>query len=269
MLTLKSVAKSFGKKKVLNGVNLHVPPKECLCIVGEGGSGKSTLLKLLIRADDPTSGTVEVDGVNLKAVPAPILQLFRRRLGVIFQEPMLLQHATVAENIALPLELFGVPESVINRNVNDLLKRMNLTDKAHTLAEDLSMSERCMAAIARSIITAPMIVIADEPLMHLDPAQAKVVTELLLNMHKKGTTLIIFSRDEDTAKEFGAKVISLSDGVISGQPAPKKMAKTSEHRILEEDEKPLSSFKEEPRKEKEDDGSSKKVKITSIGSGLQ
>lgn len=267
MLTLKSVAKSFGKNKVLNGVNLHVPPKECLCIVGEGGSGKSTLLKLLIRADDPTAGSVEVDGVNLKAVPAPILQLFRRRLGVIFQEPMLLLHATVAENIALPLELYGAPVSVINRNVNDLLKRMKLTDKANTLAENLSMSERCMVAIARAIITAPMIMIADEPLMHLDPAQAKVVTELLLNMHKKGTTLIIFSRDEDTAKEFGAKVIVLNDGVISGQVAPKKMTKTSEHRILEEDEKPLSSFKEEPRKE--DDGSSKKVKITSIGSGLQ
>ncbi len=266
MLTLKSVAKTFGKNKVLAGVNLHIPPKECLCIVGEGGSGKSTLLRLLIRADDPTSGSVEVDGVNLKAVPAPILQLFRRRLGVIFQEPMLLKHATVAENIALPLELFGAPTSVINRNVGDLLKRMNLANKANTLATDLSMSERCMVAIARAIITAPMIMIADEPLMHLDPDQVKIVTELLLNMHKKGTTLILFSRNEQTAKEFGAKVIELSNGTISGVSAPKKTTKIVEHHILEEDEKPLSTFKQAIPTP--DDGS-KKVKITSIGSGLQ
>lgn len=277
MLALRNVAKTYGQNKVLAGISLDIHPKDCLCIVGDGGSGKSTLLKLLVRAEDPTSGSVEVDGIDLRKVPPAILQLYRRRLGIAFQESMLLMHATVEENIALPLELFGAPSSVIKRTTTDLLKRLGLASKANRLAEDLSMSERALVGLARAMITAPMIVIADEPLLHLDETQAAVVTELLRNMHKHGTTLILFSREAATAKLFGARTVHIKDGKLAHAPKQKEPARShavkaaETHRILEETghrshaaAEQLLNMKQPVKQER--DG--KKIRITSIGSGL-
>lgn len=277
MLALKNVSKTFGNNRVLAGVSFDVRPKDNLCIVGEGGSGKSTLLKLLVRTDDPTTGTVQVDGIDLKRVPPTVLQLYRRRLGISFQEPMLLMHATAEENIALPLELFGVAPAIIKRTTDDLLKRMNLLPKAKTLAQELSQSERALVGIARAIVTAPMILIADEPLLHLDPMQAKIVVDLLKNMHKHGTTLVLFSRSAEVAKAFGARVVHLKEGKTTERaadktPERKQPAKADTHRILEE-EKPAAKMPEPAEEESEiapktrgNDG--KKIRITSIGSGL-
>lgn len=277
MLALRNVVKTYGKNKVLGGISLDIHPKDCVCIVGDGGSGKSTLLKLLVRAEDPTTGTVEVDGIDLRKVPAAILQLYRRRLGIAFQESMLLMHATVEENISLPLELFGAPPSVIKRTAADLMKRLGLLAKAGRLASDLSMSERSLVGVARAMITAPMIVIADEPLLHLDETQAATVTELLRNMHKHGTTLILLSRDAATAKAFGARTIHLKEGKFAHtqkakEPERKQAVKAADtHRILEETGHKSHAAAEEllntPQPQKpERDG--KKIRITSIGSGL-
>lgn len=276
MLALKNVSKSFGNNRVLAGVSFDVRPKDNLCIVGDGGSGKSTLLKLMVRTDDPTSGTVQVDGIDLKRVPPTVLQLYRRRLGISFQEPMLLLHATAEENIALPLELFGVAPTIIKRTTDDLLKRMNLSPKAKTLAQDLSQSERALVGIARAIVTAPMIVIADEPLLHLDPTQAKIVVDLLKNMHKHGTTLMLFSRSAEVAKAFGARVVHLKEGETTERaaekaPERKQPTKADTHRILEEEAPAVKVLEPEEEvesapKSRGNDG--KKIRITSIGSGL-
>lgn len=278
MLALKNVSKTFGSNRVLASVSFDVRPKDNMCIVGEGGSGKSTLLKLMVRTDDPTTGTVQVDGIDLKRVPPTVLQLYRRRLGISFQEPMLLMHATAEENIALPLELFGVAPAIIKRTTDDLLKRMNLLAKARTLAQELSQSERALVGIARAIVTAPMIVIADEPLLHLDPAQAKIVVDLLKNMHKHGTTLVLFSRSAEVAKAFGARAVHLKDGKTGHErstektPERKQPTKADTHRILEEEKptakmvEPLEDEVETTPKTRGNDG--KKIRITSIGSGL-
>lgn len=277
MLALKNVAKTYGKTRVLTGASFDVRPKDNVCVIGEGASGKSTMLKLLVRAEDPTSGTVIVDGVDLKAVPPSVLQLYRRRLGVIHQEPLLLAHATVAENIALPLDLFGAPESIMKRMTDDLLTRLELTAKADRLADDLSVSERSLVGIARAIIASPMIVIADEPLLHLDSVQAKTVTELLKNMHKHGTTLVFFSRSTETAKAFGARTVQLAGGIITQTQSAKETASTSKsastHRILEDTEERIHSVMSAPAKtpaapKAASQKSSKRIRITSIGSGL-
>lgn len=275
MLALKNVSKAYGKTRVLSGASFEIRPKDCLCITGAGGSGKSTILKLLVRAEDPTSGTVIVDGVDLKAVPPPILQLYRRRLGIAYQEPMILSHATVAENIALPLELFGAPEPIMHKTTNDLMERLGLTDKANRLAGDLSMSERSLMSIARAIIGTPMILIADEPLLHLDDAQSTIVIELLKNMHKHGTTLVLFSRFEETAASFGARIVHLAEGVLTEERTRQhatsgKAAGT--HRILEETEHRIHSVMDAPLPsappKKSSPKGGKRVRITSIGSGL-
>ena len=107
MIVLKHVSKSFGKTKVLTDVSFRVDPKEFLCITGKSGAGKTTLMSLLIAASEVSAGTIEIDGIDLRLVPAPALQLFRRRIGVVFQDYKLLPNRTVAENIAFPLEVCG------------------------------------------------------------------------------------------------------------------------------------------------------------------
>lgn len=276
MLALKNVTKTYGKNKILTGASFEIRPKDNVCVIGEGSSGKSTLLKLLVRAEDPTSGIVIVDGVDLKNVPPSVLQLYRRRLGVIHQEPLLLAHATVAENIALPLDLFGAPQSIMKRMTDDLMARLGLADKADRIADTLSVSERSLVGIARAIIASPMIIIADEPLLHLDSTQAKAVSELLRTMHKHGTTLILFSRNMETAKAFGARTVQLSEGVITETKpkeaaAPSKAAST--HRILEDTEHQIHSVisappKATPAPKAASKKDSKRIRITSIGSGL-
>lgn len=273
MFALKNVAKSYGDKQVLSGATLNVQPKDAVCIVGAGGSGKSTILKLLVRAEDPTSGSVEVDGIDLAAVPPSILQLYRRRVGIVFQEPVLLEHATLRENVALPLELFGTPQSVVDRTVDDLLSRMNLTSKANVLAGELSLSEQSLTGIARAIVTAPMVIVADEPLLSLDPKQAETVIALLMNMHKKGTTLIILSRTDLTAGAFNARIAQLKDGIISDAVAAQAArAPVREpqaiHRILEDEEKPVIAPDEPEHKDEppSQDSGAKKIRITGIGS---
>lgn len=277
MLALKNVTKTYGQTKVLSGASVQVPPKDCICIVGEGGSGKTTLLKLLTRIEDPTSGTVEIDGIPLSSVPPAILQLYRRRTGIIFQEPVLLTHASIEENIALPLDLFGVPATIRERNIKDLLKRLGLTDKADMLTGELSLSERMLVGIARAIITAPMVIVADEPFLPLDDGQQRMVVELLKNLHQKGTTIITLSKDPNTARLLNARTLLLKDGKIttgSGRAVAQSatVAKEQTHKILEDtenriqsiiDQTPVPTPSKGPKK-----GGDNKIKITSIGSGL-
>jgi cell division transport system ATP-binding protein len=275
MISLKNVTKIYGTKTVLNHLSLRIDPASALCIVGASGSGKTTLAHLLIRATDPTEGSVEVDGVNISTVPPPILQLYRRRVGVIFQDALLVETATVEQNVALPLELLGAPAVLVKRNVTDLLKRLGLGAKASLLPDALSMSERALVGIARAIVTSPMVIVADEPFKDLDNKQVETICELLGNMRKKGTTVVAFSRSAATARALGAEALELKDGKIGKQSA----AETAEtaHRMFEpktdDDDTPLSAVESKqkeyaraiPIRSQSTDASAKKVRITSIG----
>src|SRR3989338_2009854 len=126
MIVLKNVTKKYGRLGVLSDVSFSVTPGEFVCITGPSGAGKSTLLSLLIGAEGVSSGSVSVDSVDLKQIPAPAMQLFRRRVGYMFQDYRLLPHATVRENIAFPLEVCGQPDEAIRQRVTELVDRMKL-----------------------------------------------------------------------------------------------------------------------------------------------
>lgn len=272
MLSLKNVTKRYGKTLVLSGASLSIGPKDCVCIVGESGSGKSTIVNLLVRADDPTSGVVEVDGIPLSKVPPQILQLYRRRIGIAFQEPLLSLNATVAENIAVPLELMHVQPKAIDTMVTELMKRLGLETHAHRLAENCSMSTRALTGIARAIIASPMIVLADEPLQYLDAKQSKLVIDLFAAMRKHGTTIVLFSRSADTARLFSARIVALKNGILTAATAQKSVVNTATtHRILEETGGRVHQILDHlqaPRPRPGTPKNDKKIRITSIGSGL-
>lgn len=264
MLALKNVTHTCGTVNVLRDASLQINPKDAICITGDSGSGKTTILRLLLRLDAPTKGTVLIDGVNLAIVPAPVLQLYRRRTGIIFQEPVLLKHATITENIALPLELSGIPPATITRAVTDLLQRFGLRDVADRFPETLSQSERSLVAIARAIVTAPMVLLADEPFANLDPAQSAIVAELIRTLHANGTTIIALSRSEETARLLEARIVHLKNSVLTEENKQNPGSDSSRHRILE---RPTASTSSSDASDANMNGpKGRKIRVTAIHS---
>ena len=215
MIDLKNVTKDFGAGKILDGISVRIEPKECVCILGPSGAGKSTLLKLLIGAETPTSGSVTIDGADLKKITRPALQLFRRKVGIIFQDGKLLSNRTVSENIAFPMETNGASDAVIEKRVGELLRRMNLTERKDALPHQLSSGEQARTAIARGIAHTPLILIADEPLQNLDEGHAQNVLQLFRELHIAGMTMIVMTRDAAFADALRGRILRLEAGKIS------------------------------------------------------
>lgn len=258
MLVCKRVTKTWDGRTVLKDVTLRIDPGECVSIVGGAGSGKTTLLRLLLNADEPTSGSIEVDGVPLANLPPLILQLYRSRLGVTFQEPRLLRSATVAENIAFPLELRSATSSTIQRRCEELMGRLGLTAKADLLPGALSVSDRALTGIARAFSASPLIVLADEPVQLLDEPQGRAVLDLFSEAHRHGTTIIVLTGNAAITEALAARTLTLKDGTIFEPSKGNTLGRAPmRHRILETDVEPSP---------KPPDGEGRKIKITAIHS---
>jgi cell division transport system ATP-binding protein len=214
MIVLNNVTKKHKQRIILQNVSLTINPGEFVCITGPSGAGKSTLLSLLVGAQDVSDGSILVDNVNLRTVPAGALQIFRRRVGIVFQDYKLLQNRTVAENIAFPLEVCGIPDDLIQKRVDELLSRVNLMDRAHSLPYELSGGEKARVAIARAIVHKPFILLADEPTGNIDKVQATSVLSLFQEIHREGTTIIFATHDPDSLQHIAQHLIRLEKGKI-------------------------------------------------------
>ena len=248
MILLKGVTKSYGSVTVLRDVTLNINPGELVCITGKSGAGKSTMLHLLTGAEAVTKGTVEVDGVDLRKVPTPVMQLYRRRIGIVFQDYKLIGHMTVAENIAFPLEVCGIPDAEIHRRVSGLLKDLDLVRHAKSMPNALSGGEKARAAIGRAIVHKPIILLADEPTGNLDHDGSKNILEIFKAIHKLGTTVIIATHDVALVESIHARRIHIENGRIMSDTRHHASGHAAHH-VLEE---------------KEVTGK-KKVKVTAIG----
>ncbi len=209
MLVLKNVGVMRGKRTVLSQVNVTIEPGEFVCIAGGSGSGKTTILELLAGLRKPQTGSTEVDGVDLRDIPEPALQLYRRRLGVVFEGGKLIPYRTVAENVAFPLEICGAPDNVIEKRVKEALRQVDLTGRDDELPDHLTADERTRVAIARAIAHKPLIVLADEPLALLDRSETSHILSLLKEIHASGTTVVVFTHDPDALKGIATRMIDL------------------------------------------------------------
>jgi len=245
MIVLENVAKRYGRLTVLKGISMQINPGEFVCITGASGAGKSTLTHILSSAETYSSGSVKIDGIELSDVPAPVLQLYRQRIGIVFQDYKLLPTRTVAENIAFPLEVTGVPRPKIEKRVKELLKEMELTKHKDALPHHLSGGEKARVAIARAIAHKPTILLADEPTGNLDPDHSFEILDLFKAIHKKGTTVILATHDKDLVDALKTRVIRLEDGEIARDSAgtykkgsKKKLAEEhhGKHKIFAETE---------------------------------
>ena len=183
MLSLRSLSKSFAgprNKTVLSGISLDVGQGEYIAVMGESGIGKSTLLNLIAGLDRPDAGNVSLGGTDLTALDDDALTVLRRQhMGFVFQAFHVLPYLSVAQNVALPLALNGVPDADMQARVAHMLAEVGLGEHATSMPRELSGGETQRVAIARALVHRPRLVLADEPTGNLDPESAAQVLELL------------------------------------------------------------------------------------------
>jgi putative ABC transport system ATP-binding protein len=198
---------------ILDDISLDVPAKQFVAIVGPSGSGKSTLLGLIAGMDQPTSGTISLEGQEITSLSEDELaRLRRRKIGYVFQSFHLIPTLTAQENVAVPLELADDPEAVSKANV--LLQAVGLGSRLHHYPAQLSGGEQQRVSVARAFANNPAILLADEPTGNLDTATGEQVIELLIRLNQDhGSTLVLVTHDPALAAH-AERIVCLRDGRI-------------------------------------------------------
>jgi cell division transport system ATP-binding protein len=199
---------------VLQDISFSVEKGEFVFIVGASGAGKSTILDLLHRALVPSSGNIRVAGYDLNKIKDSQIPIYRRKVGVVFQDFKLLPKRTVTQNIAISLHVAGVRRTQVRRSVDRVLEWTNLTHRKNALPEDISGGEQQRAAIARAIVNDPQIILADEPTGNLDPSLAIDIMNLFERFNKRGATVLIATHDISLAEYLNKRIIKLEQGRI-------------------------------------------------------
>ncbi len=215
MIELRDVTKEYSKGiAALNGVSLRIEKGEFVFIVGDSGSGKSTLIRLLMRELVATSGTITVMGKDLSKIPHKRVSVYRRKLGVVFQDFRLLKDRNVYENIAFALRVTEASPRVIKQKVPAALSLVGLAQKYKSFPKELSGGEQQRVAIARAIVNEPAVLLADEPTGNLDPANSWEIMNLLDEANKRGTTVIVVTHNHEIVNMMKKRVITMSKGTI-------------------------------------------------------
>ena len=217
MIELRNVQKMYPPDQVaLRQVSLSINEGDFVFIAGASGAGKSTLIKLLLRAEKISEGELQVFGQTLNKLSSRKIALLRREIGVVFQDYKLLSRRTVEENVALGLEIRGIPRNRRHRLAVEMLRAMKLEDRAMAFPEMLSGGEQQRVAIARALIHKPRLILADEPTGNLDVHMTKVVFELLLEANKAGVTIVVASHNLAIIEELGMRTVVLDRGRVIG-----------------------------------------------------
>ncbi len=218
MIELFHVWKQYQKPHwALSDVSLEIRTGEFCFITGPSGSGKTTLLKIIFRELIPTEGQILVDGVNILKIPNHKIYRLRRTMGIVFQDFRLLFHQSVFHNVAVPLQVIGLPHKEIRRRVFNALRQVNLHHKMWDFPQRLSYGEQQRVAIARAIVNNPSILLADEPTGNLDPELAFEIMSIFKEINQQGATVIIGSHDRELIRHFGDRIFFLQKGKIIGK----------------------------------------------------
>lgn len=220
MIKMIDVYKSFGKNEVLKGINLHVERGEVVVIIGPSGSGKSTVLRCMNYLEEPTSGDVIVDGMNLNVKEN--INNVRAEVGMVFQRFNLFPHMTVLDNITLaPQKIRKMSKEEAEKIALELLSKVGLQDKADSYPQQLSGGQQQRVAIARALAMKPKVMLFDEPTSALDPEMVSEVLDVMKNLAKEGMTMVVVTHEMGFAKEVGTRVLFVDEGKILEEGTPK------------------------------------------------
>ena len=215
MIELREVTKEYSKGvAALNGINLKIEQGEFVFIVGDSGSGKSTLIKLIMKELEPTSGTIIVNGNNLSRMKHRKVAMYRRNIGVVFQDFRLLKDRNVYENVAFAQRVIERPNRVIKKRVPEILTLVGLAEKYKSFPRELSGGEQQRVALARALVNRPNILLADEPTGNLDPKNSLEIMKLLEEINERGTTVLVVTHNQEIVNEMKKRVVTMKKGVI-------------------------------------------------------
>ena len=215
MIRFSHVYKTYpGPTHALRNVELEISKGEYLFLTGPSGAGKTTLFRMISAFDRASSGRVEVAGFDLAKLKREDVPLFRRRIGVIFQDFRLLRGHTVRENVALPLRVRGERPALAHKRVDEMLELVGLAYKRDQLPEQLSGGEQQRVAIARALIHQPGLLIADEPTGNLDRELSEEIMDLLDKANAQGTTVFVATHDHDLVRRPAKRVVEIRGGEI-------------------------------------------------------
>ena len=257
MLFFDKVTKKYNNDiTALEDVMFNIDRGEFSFLVGPSGAGKTTLLRLLIREELPSSGSIFFEDIEVPKLPRKLLPTYRQRLGIVFQDIKLLHSKTLEENIAFALEIIGKDNKEILETTDYLLELVKLQDRRNLFPQQLSGGEQQRAAIARALANAPDLLVADEPTGNLDPDSGLAVLNILKDINKTGTTVLVISHDRDIVNQMKTRVIRMIEGKIVSDTKgdydsvgkPKVEPKRTEFKKEEQKEE-----KKEKKKKKEED----------------
>ena len=216
MIELQHVTKLYpaSSRPALDDVSTEIDKGEFVFLIGSSGSGKSTFLRLLLKEDDPTRGTVIVNGKTLNTMSKWQVPKLRRTIGCVFQDFRLLRNRTVAQNVAFALEATGAPRAVVRERAVRALAQVGLAGKGTSYPHELSGGEQQRVSIARAFVNRPLILLADEPTGNLDPTTSEGIMRLLDRINRTGTTVVMATHDQGIVDTLRRRVIELDRGMI-------------------------------------------------------
>lgn len=216
MILLENVSKTYKNGvHALCEINLEVQDGEFLYIIGPTGSGKSTLIKLLDGEEIPDCGKVSVEGIDVGKLRHSKVPMYRRNIGVVFQDFRLLPKLTVFENIAFALQAIGMDKVSIRQRVREVLELVSLEDKAKSFPGELSGGQQQRATIGRAIANNPKVLIADEPTGNLDPEKSTEIIQLLEHINEvEKTTILMVTHDSNLVNQFKKRTVALEAGYV-------------------------------------------------------
>ena len=215
MISFKDVCHSYGNGvNTLDHVSFDIQDGEFVFVVGPSGAGKSTMIKLMMGEIQPTSGEVEVNNYKISKIRRRHIPHLRRTMGVVFQDFRLIESKTVYENIAFAMRVVGKPENEIRKRVKYVLTLVGLPHKADKYPNELSGGEKQRVTLARAIINAPRMIIADEPTGNVDPVMSREIMEMFSLINAQNITVVIVTHDKTLVDAYNKRVITLNTGHV-------------------------------------------------------
>ena len=217
------MSKSFGNHLVLNDISEHIYPGDKVVIIGPSGSGKSTFLRCLNLLEEPTKGTVTVEGVNITD-PKVNINKHREKMGMVFQHFNLFPHMTILKNMTLaPRKLLKKSKAEAEEKAMALLKRVGLADRANAYPNQLSGGQKQRIAIVRALCMEPQVMLFDEPTSALDPEMVGEVLDVMKQLAHEGMTMVVVTHEMGFAREVADRVIFMDEGHIIEEGTPEQI----------------------------------------------
>jgi polar amino acid transport system ATP-binding protein len=234
ILELRGLHKAFGQLEVLKGVDLAVRPKELVFVIGPSGSGKSTLLRCCNRLEEPTAGSILLEGQDITA-PGVDINAVRQRIGMVFQSFNLYPHLTALGNVTLALRtVVRKSRAEADEIGRAALARVGLAEKAESYPNELSGGQQQRVAIARAVALEPAVMLFDEPTSALDPELVGSVLAVMKELRDSGMTMLVVSHEMRFARSAADRVVFMDDGLILEQGPPEKLLTAPDHPRIRE-----------------------------------